>query len=101
VTSTFDLRPVFRAAGLADLIAVFVLSYEHGVQKPDPAIFRAALAGLDTPAEQALMVGDRATHDGAAIEVGMPVLLVPPLRDVTHRRLDLVAATLRGGDAEG
>lgn len=90
----FDLRPVFRAAGLADLVDAFVLSYEHGVQKPDPAIFELALAALGTRAEETLMVGDRPTHDGAAVEVGMPVLLVPPLRNVAERRLHHVQAVL-------
>lgn len=90
----FDLRPVFRAAGLADLIDIFVLSYEHGVQKPNPAIFHIALDSLGTRAEETLMVGDRPAHDGAAVDIGMPVLLVPPLRDVTERRLHHVEAML-------
>ncbi|SHF56771.1 FMN phosphatase YigB, HAD superfamily [Streptoalloteichus hindustanus] len=90
----FDLRPVFGAAGLADLVDVFVLSYEHGVQKPDPVIFRVALEGLGTCAGETLMVGDRASHDGAAVDVGMPVLLVPPLCDVAERRLHHVEALL-------
>lgn len=37
-----DLRPVMRAHGLDDLVDVFVLSYEHGVQKPDAKIFQMA-----------------------------------------------------------
>ena len=32
----FDLPPEFASAGLGDLIDSFVLSFEHGVQKPDP-----------------------------------------------------------------
>lgn len=73
----FDLRPVFAAAGMNDVVDAFVLSYEHGVQKPDPAIFRLALDALGTAPEETLMVGDRASHDGAAVEVGMPTLLLP------------------------
>lgn len=88
----FDLRPAFAAAGLEGLVDVFVLSYEYGMQKPDPAIFRATLDGLGTDAGQTLMVGDRASHDGAAVRVGMPVLLVPPLVHVTDRRLHHVDA---------
>lgn len=88
----FDLRPGFAAEGVQDAVDVFVLSFECGLQKPDPAIFRLALAELGTRAEETLMVGDRASHDGAAVRVGMPTLLVPPLTDVRHRQLHFVQA---------
>lgn len=91
----FDLRPVFGAAGIRRYVDVFVLSYEHGVQKPDPAIFRIALDALGTDAEATLMVGDRATHDGAAVQLGMPALLLAPLTDPRHRRLHHVRALVR------
>ena len=86
-----DIRPAFAAAGLDGLIDAYVLSYEHNMQKPDPAIFRLTLDALGTPPERTLMVGDRAGPDGGALAVGMPVLLVPPLRDAAERRLGLVA----------
>ncbi|MEU7527758.1 HAD-IA family hydrolase [Saccharothrix sp. NPDC042600] len=82
----FDIRPAFD--GLP--VDSFVLSFEHGVVKPDPAIFHIALGELGTTPDETLMVGDRATHDGAAVNVGMPTLLVPPLRDVDDTRLHLV-----------
>ncbi|WP_281181926.1 HAD family hydrolase [Nocardia vaccinii] len=86
----FDIRPMFEEARLLDSIDTFVLSGEQGIQKPDPAIFRRALELLGTRAEQTLMVGDRASRDGVAIEVGMPTLLVPALTDPQQRRLHLV-----------
>lgn len=92
----FDLRPVFAAAGMADLIDVYSLSCELGVQKPSPEIFRHALAALGTPPARTLMVGDRSGPDGGAVAVGMPVLLVPPLRAITDRRLHLVTALVGG-----
>lgn len=103
-----DLRPVFAAHQLpdgrswADLVHTWTLSFELGVAKPDPAIFRAALDGLDMPASDVLMVGDRGGWDGAAVDVGMTTLLLPPLKDPTderlHRVLDLV---LPGGPRAG
>ena len=39
----FDIRPHFDAWGLTDLVDAFVLSYEVGRCKPDPAIFLACL----------------------------------------------------------
>lgn len=90
----FDLRPAFEAAGLADSVAAYVLSFEHGVQKPDPAIFELALNYLGTEPETTLMVGDRSGPDGGAVEVGMPTLLLPTLINVGQRRLDLAARVL-------
>jgi FMN phosphatase YigB (HAD superfamily) len=87
----FDLRPAFEAAGMADVVDGYVLSFEHGVQKPDPAIFELALGYLGTGPEQTLMVGDRSGPDGGAVELGMPTLLLPPLVNVDQRRLDLAA----------
>ncbi|MEU2039528.1 HAD family hydrolase [Nocardia niwae] len=93
----FDIRPCFAEARLLDSIETFVLSNEHGIQKPDPAIFRLALAELGTSAEQTLMVGDRPSRDGAAVEVGMPTLLVPSLTDPRRRQLHLVTNAIGGG----
>lgn len=90
----FDVRPAFAAAGMADVVAAFVLSFEHGVQKPDPAIFRLALDKLGTGPEQTLMVGDRQRPDGGALDLGMPTLLLPPLADVRDERLGLAARLL-------
>lgn len=86
----FDLRPVFVAADLDRFVDRYVLSFECGAQKPDPAIFRTALDALGSRPERTLMVGDRASHDGAAVGLGMPTLLVPTLTHPGQRRLDLV-----------
>jgi HAD superfamily hydrolase (TIGR01509 family) len=74
-----DLRPEFAAAGLDRYVDAFVLSYEHGVQKPDRAVFEIALRELKAVAEEALMVGDRASHDGAAAAAGITTLLLAPV----------------------
>jgi FMN phosphatase YigB (HAD superfamily) len=87
-----DIRPSFAAAGLADCVDVFTLSFEQGIQKPDPRMFLHALDALDVPPSDALMVGDRAAPDGAAVEVGLATLLLPPLRHPGERRLSPVTA---------
>jgi FMN phosphatase YigB (HAD superfamily) len=48
----------------AHVVDLFVLSFEHGVQKLRPEMFQIALEGLNLPASQVLMVGDRAAYDG-------------------------------------
>lgn len=52
----FDLRPEFELLGLDGLVDAHILSFEHGVQKPDPRIFMLALEHLDLSASDALSV---------------------------------------------
>ncbi|TKA03112.1 HAD family hydrolase [Actinacidiphila oryziradicis] len=75
----WDLRPVFREHGLDRFVDVFVLSFEHGVQKPEPGIFRIACEGLGLPPEQVAMVGDDRHADAGAAALGCPVHLVDHL----------------------
>jgi HAD superfamily hydrolase (TIGR01509 family) len=49
--------------GLASCVDVLVASQEVGIAKPDPRIFRIALAQLGVAAEQAVMVGDSWSAD--------------------------------------
>jgi HAD superfamily hydrolase (TIGR01509 family) len=72
----YDLRPEFAAAGLS--IDAFVLSFEHGIQKPNPKMFELALDALNVKPSEAVMVGDRAARDGGAIAAGILTLLLPP-----------------------
>jgi HAD superfamily hydrolase (TIGR01509 family) len=60
VVSNSDGRveEALRAAGIDDRFDVILDSTLVGVEKPDPAIFRAALAALDVGPEEALYVGD-------------------------------------------
>ncbi|RGD57845.1 HAD family hydrolase [Kitasatospora xanthocidica] len=66
----WDLRPVFRAYGLEELVDVYVLSYEVGAQKPDPVIFETACERLGLVPADVLMVGDDRTCDGGATALG-------------------------------
>ncbi len=92
----FDLRPAFDAAGLGGLVDVFTLSFEQGVQKPNPLMFERTLDRLAVPPGDAVMVGDRSRPDGAAVESGITTLLVPPLRSIRDRRLHKVLSLCGG-----
>jgi putative hydrolase of the HAD superfamily len=52
------VEAALRAAGLRDYFEVVLDSALVGTEKPDPAIFRAALAALNVAPEEALYVGD-------------------------------------------
>ncbi|WP_433205059.1 HAD family hydrolase [Dactylosporangium sp. CS-047395] len=72
----FDLRVLAADLGFADLVDEFVLSYEVGRIKPDPAIFWKACAALRVDPERTLMVGDTPADAGAAA-AGCSVLVLP------------------------
>ncbi|PZW00182.1 haloacid dehalogenase superfamily, subfamily IA, variant 3 with third motif having DD or ED/haloacid dehalogenase superfamily, subfamily IA, variant 1 with third motif having Dx(3-4)D or Dx(3-4)E [Micromonospora phaseoli] len=72
----FDIRPLFDAWGLADLVDAFVLSYEVGRCKPDPAIFWRACGLLGVDPEETLMVGDTPA-DAGAVAAGCAALVLP------------------------
>ncbi|WP_328369490.1 HAD-IA family hydrolase [Streptomyces sp. NBC_00457] len=75
----WDLRPVFREHGLDPYIDVYVLSYEHGIRKPDPRLFAKACAKLGVEPRDALMVGDDRRADGGAATLGCGVHFVDHL----------------------
>ncbi|MBC2900178.1 HAD family hydrolase [Streptomyces cupreus] len=75
----WDLRPVFREHGLDRYVDAYVLSFEHGIQKPDPRLFRAACAELDADPREVLMVGDDRRADGGAAALGCGVHFVDHL----------------------
>jgi putative hydrolase of the HAD superfamily len=86
----WDIRPVLERHDLLRYFAGLVLSYEYGVAKPAPKLFAAACELLGRPPEEALMVGDNALTDGGAIESGVRVFLLPPVREQGPRGLDAV-----------
>ncbi|MCF3122752.1 HAD-IA family hydrolase [Streptomyces arenae] len=75
----WDLRPVFRAHGLDPYVDVYVLSYEHGIQKPDTRLFAVACEALGTDPRDVLMVGDDRRADGGAAGLGCAVHFVDHL----------------------
>jgi len=62
---------------LHGLIGAAISSPEHGLMKPNPSIFRAALELLEVEPESAVMVGDSVAQDvNGALGIGMRAVLV-------------------------
>ncbi len=62
---------------LTGLISATVSSSDHGLMKPHPSIFNAALDLLAAAPAEALMVGDSVAHDiEGALQVGMRAVLL-------------------------
>ncbi|MFF8595645.1 HAD family hydrolase [Streptomyces sp. NPDC015220] len=96
----WDPRPVFRAHGLHAYVDTYVLSYEHGVRKPDPRLFAVACAALGAEPEDVVMVGDDRRADGGAAALGCGVHFVDHLPvaerpDALRPVLDLVGRRTR------
>jgi HAD superfamily hydrolase (TIGR01549 family) len=74
-----NLEAVCHGAGLASSFAVLVDSHCVGAEKPDPAIFRAALDPLGARPETTVFVGDSLPRDReGARRVGMRFIWMTP-----------------------
>lgn len=83
----WDIREHFIAYGMHELVGTFALSYEHGLEKPDPRLFGHACAELGVDPRAALMVGDSPARDGGAIGAGLRAYILPAERRVGVRGL--------------
>ena len=83
---------------LEGLITAAVSSSEHGMMKPHPSIFKAALSLLGTSPGESLMVGDSLKHDiEGALQIGMRAALLhrpatphPRARELARRRITVL-----------
>jgi len=81
VVSNFygNLEAACASAGLAPLFSVMTDSCRVGVEKPDPAIFRAALDELRAAPETTLFIGDSLSRDcEGAWRAGMGFIWIAP-----------------------
>ena len=68
-TLGFEAR--LQAMGVADLADPIINSAQLGLRKPDPQIYRSALAILDVPAAAVLFVDDKPRNTLVARELGI------------------------------
>jgi FMN phosphatase YigB (HAD superfamily) len=86
----WDPRPIFERHDMLALIDTFVLSYEHGIMKPDPGLFSAACLAIGVAPEETAMIGDSARSDGGATAIGCRFAHVklPHARDALSSALE-------------
>lgn len=72
----FDLLPVAHGLGIHERVDTWTSSLDLGLVKPDPELFRAAVATLGVAPERCLMVGDNPEADAGGVVLGMPTLLL-------------------------
>jgi len=64
------------------------LSFQIGLTKPDPAIFRAAARNADTPPEACLYIDDLPTNAAGAAAVGMQSIVFKGPLDLRRQLID-------------
>jgi putative hydrolase of the HAD superfamily len=69
-------RPIVDDLGLEREADAIVLSFEVGVAKPDPGIYRAALAAVGAGPEEAVFVDDQAWYCDGAEALGIRSFLI-------------------------
>ena len=86
ITNTFsDERDMILASSLYPLFDTAMISYEQGLSKPDPEIYRRAMQALNVAPEECLYVGDGGSHElQAARTLGMQAIQCTWFRDLAY-----------------
>ena len=86
ITNTFsDERDMILASPLYPLFDAAMISYEQGISKPDPEIYKRALQSLNVTPQECLYVGDGGSHElQAARSLGMQAIQCTWFRDLAY-----------------
>jgi putative hydrolase of the HAD superfamily len=76
-------RAIVDRLGLDDAFDEVILSFEVGLRKPDPAIYREALRRLDAEPEHAVFVDDQQEYCDGAAAIGIETFLIDRTGDAT------------------
>ena len=80
------IQEAISAAGIADCFECIIDSAHVGVEKPDPAIFRAALNAMQVQASESVYIGDVYAIDVlGARSIGMQPVLIDPFGVCDHK----------------
>jgi FMN phosphatase YigB (HAD superfamily) len=90
----WDIRAGYRRAGIDGLIDAYVLSFEHGIAKPEPELFAIACRQLGVKPSETLMVGNNGVADSGAAAAGCTCLVLPEVQRGQERGLDAVLRLL-------
>lgn len=89
-------RPKIEQFNLAEYLDLLVVSEEVGVAKPDPAIFRIAMADLGVTPRETLFVGDSVEFDmRGALAAGLPFVWMNPRGEPPPEDLPAPLAEIR------
>lgn len=83
----WNIRQGYERAGFGDLVAACVLSFEHGIAKPEPAMWELACGELGVDPARVLMVGNDPRADSGAAQIGCTCLILPHVERGKERGL--------------
>ncbi len=86
----WNIRQGYERAGFGELIDAYVLSFEHGIAKPDRGIWELACCELGVAPERVLMVGNNPVADSGAASLGCTCLILPGVERGRERGLATV-----------
>ena len=90
----WNIREGYVRAGVDACIDSYVLSFEHGIAKPEPEIFERACAELEVEPARTLMVGNNGVADSGAVAAGCTCLVLPKAPPGQSRGLGAVGRLL-------
>ncbi len=76
-------RGIVDRLGLVDAFDEVILSFEVGLRKPDPAIYREALRRVDVEPDRAVFVDDQQEYCDGAASIGIQAYLIDRTGDAT------------------
>lgn len=76
-------RGIVDRLGLVDAFDEVILSFEVGLRKPDPAIYREALRRVDVQPDRAVFVDDQQEYCDGAASIGIQAYLIDRTGDAT------------------
>jgi putative hydrolase of the HAD superfamily len=76
-------RGIVERLGIVEAFDLVVLSFEVGLRKPDPEIYREALRRVDVAAERAVFVDDQPAYCDGAAALGIETFLIDRSGDGT------------------
>lgn len=79
-----DLEALLDQLGLTGEVDAVITSSDIGVVKPNPEAFLRTLDALELDPHTVLMVGDNATDDGSAANLGIRTLVLPRTSGPVH-----------------
>lgn len=94
----WNIRLGYDRAGVGELIDSFVLSFEHGMAKPEKGMWELACRELGVEPERVLMVGNNPVADSGAASLGCTCLILPGVDRGRERGLAAVLSLADVGE---
>ncbi|MFJ9563939.1 HAD family hydrolase [Streptomyces fuscichromogenes] len=103
LSNSMGLAPwnMYRGLDIDTTFDAAFISEQHGLRKPDPAVYELILKILEVPGDQCVFVDDNAENLLPAEALGMATVLHRGAEQTTTRLEELLGVALRAGFVNG